>query len=99
MNTNNDHYFQNQEPDFKIEKEFSVIELEIIKCLGSHCKLDVDIDIWLRNNEPSIEFFAIDELVNWELPIENKRPIFKNIAAAGHLKIGTKFVTGAIMDL
>ena len=59
----------------------------------------MDIEVWLANNEPSVEFFAIDELINWDLPIENKRPIFESIVAAGHLRLGSKFVSGAIMDL
>lgn len=48
---------------------------------------------------PYLEFFALEEVMNWNLPIQNKRPIFESIAPAGVINIGSKFASGAQMRL
>ena len=77
-----------------------MVELEIIKCKGrSYCKPEWDIELWLADKNPYLQFFAIKETINWDLPISNKKPIFENVVHAGAIYIGDKFTTGTIMDL
>ena len=39
----------------------------------------------------------MEEIVHWGLPIENKRPIFKNVHPAGIIKIREGFARSGLL--
>jgi hypothetical protein len=93
-------YFQNKYEDWKSGgSDMALAILDIARCKGATCASDNDYENWLKKTTPRIDLSTFHEIVNWDLPIEDKRPIFKNIVRRGFINLSNVMVTSGSFSL
>ena len=73
--------------------------MDVTRCNGDNCASDAEYKKWIEENAPRFELNFIEETVNWNLPISNKRPVFESVRYAGSFVLNDNWVTAGIMDL